>query len=351
MKATIASLLFAATASTAMAYGPVVMPADYNELYPVRGVNSGAPDKTQTECEATPNAVWVTASWVEKGLFSDSKKTTSECIRYFPSDNAIGATTATFWFHGDQELDPAKTDSEGINSSYGNTYKTQVGIANSHAKWNNIPFIIVGRLGVHGSTGNTNTHRHSKKEIAVMRAATDVIKAAFGYERISAAGQSGGATIVGSLLTSGRTDLDCLAIGSGAVSYKTRMKTSLKITRQNIRQGYDTTGLPLSLVYDPVDDVSNIAVDPKRRVFVLSSRLDEAVSYESQKEFVDKATAAGVPIMQIDIEGTGSQKHGASTQSARTIGRCVAGHDDDKIRSLAMNNAGSVVFLANKKPE
>lgn len=348
MKTTIASLLFAALASSAMAYGPVVMPKDHNEVFPPRDLSQGTARKDKAECDATPNAVWVTASWIEKGLFSDSKETTSECIRYFPSDNAIGAKTATFWYHGDQMEVRGKTTENGTNPGYNaNNYKGQVNIANVYARDNGIPFVIIARLGAHGSTGNTNTHRHSKKEIEVMRAATDAVKAAFGYERISAAGQSGGATLVGALLTSGRADLDCLAIGSGAVSYKTRMKTSKKVLDQNLRSGYDTTGLPLDEVYDPLDDLKKVATDPKRRVFLLSGKQDEAVSYESQKEFADKANAAGIPVMLIDVDAGGPEKHFTSAQSNRTIGRCVAGLDDDTIRVKAMINAPAINY---KKP-
>lgn len=348
MKTTIVSLLFAAFTTSAMAYGPVVMPKDHNEVFPPRDLSQGTARKSKAECDATPNAVWVTASWVEKGLFSESKETTTECIRYFPSDNAIGAKTATFWYHGDVMEVRGKGNSETNPGYDANNYKAQVAIANRDTRENGIPFVIIARLGTYGSTGNTNTHRHSKKEIEVMRAATDAVKAAFGYERINAAGLSGGATFVGSLLTSGRTDLDCVAIGSGAVSYKTRMKTSKKILDQHIRSGYDTTGLSLDDVYDPLDDLKKIAADPKRRIFMLSGKLDEAVSYESQKEFADKANAAGIPIMLIDVEGFGAEKHGTTFQSTRTIGRCVAGLDDDTIRVKAMINAPAI---NNKKPQ
>ena len=52
--------------------GPAqVMPPDYNEVFPAKFITQGVPSKTRAQCDATPNAVWVSAQWTSKGLFSE----------------------------------------------------------------------------------------------------------------------------------------------------------------------------------------------------------------------------------------------------------------------------------------
>lgn len=320
-----------------LARPPQVMPPDYNEVFPARFISHGTPAKTQAQCDATPNAVWVNAQWTSRNLFSESRENTSECIRYFPSDDAVGAATAMFYMSGDVVLAKGRGDDE-INPGYGgNNYRAQVTVANRHARDNRVPFIHLARFGMFGSTGNTATRRHSNKEAAVMRAALNAVKDAVGYQRISVVGQSGGGSLTGAMLTSGRADMDCVVISSGAVSSNTRLRTSK--TTERIRPGYDTTGLHVSEMFDAIDHLGNVAVDPKRRVFMLADRRDEAVSFVSQKEFADKANALGIAVTLIEVMGVGPEFHGTSMQGMRTVGRCLAGMGDEAIVKAAVEGA------------
>lgn len=335
--------------SAALAGPPQQMPADYNEIFPARFITLGTPAKTQAQCDATPNAVWVSAQWTSKGLFSESKESTSECIRYFPSDDAIGGGTAMFFMSGDVVLAKGVGDGDTNPGYRGNNYQAQVANANRHAKDNGVPFVHLARLGMFGSTGNTATHRHSNKEAAVMRAALDAVKAALGYQRISVAGQSGGGSLTGAMLTSGRADLDCVVISSGAVSSKTRLRTS-KMT-ESTRSGYDTTGLPVSEVFDAIDHLDKVAGDSKRRVFMLADRRDMAVSYESQKEFADRANAMGVKLKLIEVSATDPQFHGTAVQGIRTVGRCLAGLSDADIAHQAAIGAPGLFAKKDGAPD
>lgn len=328
---------------------PQVMPPDYNEVFPAKFITQGTPAKTQGQCDATPNAVWVNAQWTSKGLFSESTESTSECIRYFPSDNALGAATAMFFMSGDVVLAKGLGDVDTNPGYRGNNYQAQVANANRHAKDNGVPFVHLARFGMFGSTGNTASHRHSNKEAAVMQAALDAVKAALGYQRISVAGQSGGGSLTGAMLTSGRADLDCVVISSGAVSSKTRLRTS-KMT-ESTRSGYDTTGLPVSEVFDAIDHLDKVATDPKRRVFMLADRRDMAVSYESQREFADKANAMGVKLQLIEVTASDPQFHGTAVQGVRTVGRCLAGLGDADIAHQAAIGAPGLFAKEGKTPD
>ena len=328
---------FVTTSFVASAGQPLIAPPDYDEVFPVQHIAQGAPAKAKEECNATPHAVWVAVQWIDKGAFSDSTETTTECIRYFPSDNAMVAKTAILFFSGDIVLERGAGDNLANPGYSANNYRAQIVIANRHAATNGVPYIHVARPGMYGSTGNTATHRHSAKEAATMNAAVDAIKVALGYDRVSIVGQSGGGGLVGALLTSGRTDLDCVVISSGSVS----LKTSLKTTKSKawVRHGQDTTGLPYRQLYDSLDYLGNVKADAKRRVFMLADPDDEAVSYVSQKEFADRAVEKGIPIRFMNAKGRGKQHHVTSAQGIRTVGRCLAGMRDDEIAAKIAENA------------
>jgi hypothetical protein len=151
------------------------------------------------------------------------------------------------------------------------------------------------------------------------------------------------------MLTSGRADLDCVVISSGAVSSKTRLRTSKKT--ESTRSGYDTTGLPVSEMFDAIDHLDKVAVDPKRRVFMLADRRDTAVSYESQKEFADKAIAMGVKLKLIEVTASDPQFHGTAVQGIRTVGRCLAGLSDADIAQQAVMGAPGRFSKKGSTPE
>lgn len=333
----ILSVVFMAICAPARAGQPQVMPSSYDEIFPPKFITSGTPSKSQAECDATPNAVWITARWTDKGVFSDSVSSTDECVRYFPSDNATAGKTAILYFWGDIVLEPG-TGNDKTNPGYGaNSYRAQVALANHHAAVNGVPYILVGRPGMYGSTGNTTLYRHSVREAAIINAAVDAIKNEFGYDRISIVGQSGGGGLVGALLTSGRSDLECVVISSGTVSLKTRLRTSS--STQWVRNGQDTTGLPYRQLYDSLDELDRVAVDNRRRIFMLADPKDEAVSFTSQKEFSDRANEKGIRILLVVAQGGGKQHHSTSAQGIRTVGRCLAGMTDDEIAKKIMENS------------
>ncbi|EWS62285.1 Poly(3-hydroxybutyrate) depolymerase [Hydrogenophaga sp. T4] len=74
----------------------------------------------------------------------------------------------------------------------------------------------MARPGVYGSTVlNHRYQRRTHEEVAVVSAAIDQIKARYGLDRISLAGQSGGGYLALAMVVSGRTDIDAVA-ASGA---------------------------------------------------------------------------------------------------------------------------------------
>lgn len=321
-------LLMMGSIPSAAQSGHEIQPG-YDEVYPVKYIEQGAPDSSEESCNALPNAVWVTTKWLNKGVFGESWDPVSECIRYFPSDDAIGAKSAVLFFGGDIVVLRGAGDSVN-NPGYGaNSYRQQIEKSNASARRIKVPFIHVARPGMYGSSGDTHIYRHSFKEAATMNAAVDAIKMKLGYERVSVVGQSGGGGVVAALLTSGRTDLDCVTMSSATASNKMRLKTSANTA--DVRAGQDTTGLPLRQVYDARDLLDAVRPDPGRRVFMLAAREDKAVSFVSQSEFAEAANAKGVPIKLMEARGFGSKRHSTQLAGVDVTALCMGGRSDEEI--------------------
>src|SRR5262245_22549013 len=129
------------------------------------------------------------AVWVEHSLGT-------ECIGYYASLDLQGAKQAVFYFHGDR-----LTGSSPANSAYrDNTVRAQLRSANIQAKRFGVPFVMVARPGAYGSSGK-HSERRQAKEFHSLNAALDAIKARHALDRIVLAGHSGGASVVGAVLT------------------------------------------------------------------------------------------------------------------------------------------------------
>lgn len=300
-----------------------------DEIYPVKYITAGAPASSEQGCASLPNAVWVSTQWVRKGLLGDSSEDIHECIRYFPSDNAVGADSAIIFFSGDIVPVPGRGD-ETNNPGYPrNSYRKQIDYANAIARSVGLPFIHVARPGMYGSSGQTNYYRHSIKEAVTLNAAVDAIKRLLGYRRISVIGQSGGGGVVAALLTSGRTDLDCVTLSSATASIRTRLRTTPAFAW--VRPGQDTTGLPLNQVYDARERLDGVQPDTHRRVFMLADPEDKQVSFFSQKEFAEAANAKGIPIRFMPTHGVGAAHHNTQVAGIEITALCMRGRSDEDI--------------------
>ena len=135
------TLLLAALAGlTASVYADPPPTPEYDEIFPStqREIISGPSPLSQAECEAKPYALWITAQWVEKGVFSDSTKTGQACIRYFPSNHAANALRPLLFIQGD------RVEPEGFSDG---TYRKQIAFANLIAKQSAQPTIVIARPG------------------------------------------------------------------------------------------------------------------------------------------------------------------------------------------------------------
>jgi len=281
------------------------------------------PTYTQAECEATPNSLWVDAAWRESG----KGKQASACLKYFPSENVAGASTALIFVDGDVYTSPGHD-----TSTYDILKAKNTEFANLIAKQAGLPVIRLARPGTFGSSGMSHVlDRRMPIETYLIDAAVTRLKERYGFHRIQLAGQSTGGGLVGGLMTLGRDDIDCAVISSGVTSVKTR---SSHLNSPFFHKGQDETGHDLKEVYDPIDHVSGIVPDQSRRVFILADPRDEAVSFASQKEFHEKLIKSGISSTLLTDTAEDERHHILAAPAQRIAGWCKGGKTDGEIREL-----------------
>jgi len=200
------------------------------------------------------------------------------CMRYFSAGNLRDAPLALVVLKGDR-VSQIKRSPDAIP---GNTAGAQRRLARTMLRQTGLPTIVIARPGTYGSSGN-HYRRRQLEEFQAIAAALDAIKARYGIQRFILSGHSGGSTAASALLTTGRRDIDCAVLSSGAWGLLERAQ------RLRLRQGkaltpaLDTTGLPHP--WDPLDHLDGIAADPLRLIMVIGSPQDRNTPFDLQARF------------------------------------------------------------------
>jgi hypothetical protein len=117
-----------------------------------------------------------------------------------------------------------------------------------------------------------------------------------------------------------RQDIGCAVMTSGAISHK----TAVRDRGLSLNERYRTN-------YDPIDHVGAMQNRPGQRLFVLSDPEDRLVSFRSQREFVERVRAAGLPIVQIAATAGDEDHHGLQSEGLRLAADCAKGVDDQTL--------------------
>lgn len=308
MRALVVLLMLACCAAA-----PVRADEPEDEEFPESEVIRGKRTSKES-CEQTRDAVWV------------EHRLGSECIRFFPSKNLVGAKRAAFFFHGDV-LDGRFILPGAYKDNRASVLRANV---NGLARINRMPYVFVGRPGVYGSSGQ-HTDRRRLKEYLSLNAAVDAIKARYGLEEVLLGGQSGGAASVAALLTLGRDDVVCAAASSGPYDALARATDIYRAAGQSLR-GCDVTGH--CDVYNTTDHVAGVAKSAKRRIFIIGDPQDSNTAFKYQVAFADKLKAAGHEVTLVPAQARGPQRHGLAHMANRVMGWCNAGFDNERIVEL-----------------
>lgn len=296
--ATLASMLLAGAAAAAPA---PAKPLPYKEVM-------AAEARSAELCEAKPGRIFVTSG------------KDSECIAYFVTKGHESRRKAVLFLDGD--VAPEKyVDAAAMERSLAQRLQHLQAWADKLK----VRYVFVARTGVNGSSGD-HGKRRLPKETMIMNAAVDVLKQRLGLDGIALAGQSGGSTIAASLMSLGRTDVDCAVLGSGAFEL-----TDLR-HKDLTSHGYRVSRAEIAKVsYDPSAHVGEIRPAQQRRVLVLGDEADSRTPFDQQRRYVESLVARGHHARLLAIDATDDNNHGATGYTIPTAGACLNGASDERI--------------------
>lgn len=247
-----------------------------------------------------------------------------DCVAFYPTGGLEKAKQAVLYFEGDIPPDYRK-NSPKLQGHLTSLRRTLEMLAKAYK----VPYVLVARPGTFGSTGS-HADRRKVREYLVMRAAVDAIREKFGLDRIALAGQSGGATIAGALLTLGLRRVTCATPGSGG--YDLAAMLDWHASRQGLVAFHREHPAALSESFNVMDRIGGVERDTLRRIFVIGDEADKVTPFAQQKRFADQLKAAGHHAELLQAKGSGTENHGLAFTSLKIAGLCATGATDDEIR-------------------
>jgi hypothetical protein len=258
---------------------------------------------SEAQCSTLGTAIWLRVDG--RGF----------CVRYWISTSGGVKDEALVYIHGDiGGFDRGRIFLAG-NADLNSASRQQ----RNAELWSNVfggPFISIGRVGAYGSSGEHLRQRRTLLEVHVIMAALDALKQRHGFKRFHIVGQSGGGHTVAAMLPM-RSDVGCAVMTSGILSVKTNaLDTGWPINSK------------IAASYDPIEFIDAIQVRPGQRMVVISDPDDRRASYHSQREFVDRVRANGLPILHVTAGASGAQAHELGWVGLRLAVDCANGIDD-----------------------
>jgi dienelactone hydrolase len=272
---------------------------------------------TQQQCEALGDrAVWVTVGGE------------GECQRYYLSKRGAGRTEALVYLHDDVVTVNGRGEAKPQDSYL---QLTPAALQTGSSAWGQqlrMAYLFLGRPGTFGSSGD-HAKRRTQREIDLVSAALDAIKARHRYARLHLVASGEGGHTAAALLAK-RTDLGCVVLASALLSVRARLA--------ELGRSDDVTGDRNPI--DPISLVDKIANRPDLRIFVLTDPDDSFISARSQGLYVKRLIAAGLPVRQIFAAASDPYAHVLASEARRVGAECIDGTATDAI----------VAKFENKKP-
>lgn len=252
---------------------------------------------SRQRCPASNDAVWV------------QYQSGEACMRYFSAGPLRDAPLAVVVLKGDR-VSQIKQSPDTIP---GNTADAQRRQARAVLRQTGLPTIILARPGTYGSSGN-HYRRRQAEEFQAIAAALDAIKARYGIQRFILTGHSGGATAASALLTTGRQDIDCAVLTSGAWGLLERAQRFRQQRGDPPAPDKDNTGLKHP--WDPLDHITGIAADPLRLVLVIGSPQDRNTPFDLQARFAAALREHGHRVMLLERPAAPPEYHDLTGHAA-----------------------------------
>jgi dienelactone hydrolase len=306
--ATLALLLGAATAKADM--------VSVSEM--LRGVS-----KTRAQCNATPQAVWVSAMG------------RNFCMRYYLAKSGTGGGKPVVFLQGDRlGVLNLRTGAFAVPDSERDINTDDlVKVALSLSKQTKDTALYLARVGLEGSSGD-HRMRHSVLELNATNAALEAIKKRYKYDGFHLLGQSGGAHLVAGLLGL-RDDIGCAVIGSGPLAPTRRV-------------GYGDD--PALEHFNPANNLPAILRNHTGRIIVITDTADKKVSADKQALFVRTLQLAGRPVEHYFVQALDENHHGVVAYSRLAMTNCLKGAKPEEIAAEVEKLVQTRVAANRQKP-
>jgi dienelactone hydrolase len=301
---------------------PPVPPGFSADTFTREGLMSGA-TATEAGCRALPDGLWVDIG---------SRR---ECLRYAAGGAERPARTALVHFPGDPpgvayRFAGGKAHVDQVGEFYEHTPQSRRLAAEALAgAMHGVPVFLMGRVGMHGSSGDHAEDRHTQAAVLLVDAALDELKRRHGFRDVALSGFSSGGQLVANLLAR-RQDIRCAVVASAPLDL------ALYYRRQDGTMP-DYFAMHRGELADPMRTVQSIRSDAT--VFVIGDARDRSVPHAAWKAWEAAARRQGLRVFDADIAGIdrpelggGQTRHITGVRALEAAHACAAGTPGEEVR-------------------
>jgi formylglycine-generating enzyme required for sulfatase activity len=258
---------------------------------------------TQAQCAVIPQTVWINA--MGRNI----------CMRFYLSTAGGEGARPVVFLQGDLGFDrDPKTGTWLVPANLKDTNTDDlIKYADRISKQQHTTGIYLARMGRDGSSG-WHRERHSVLEVQATNAALEAIKRRYSFEGFHVYGHSGGADLVGGLLTL-RKDIGCAVPADGILA------------PNPVPKAPD----PALQFFDSSAHVAAIAQNRSARILVVTDPQDMVVKSQNQLPFVDKLRKAGGQVEQFMVEASDDEHHFTTPHAELVMSDCLRGASHDEI--------------------
>jgi dienelactone hydrolase len=325
----------------AAATAPLPPPGFTADTFSRAGLMSGAA-ATEAGCRALPDGLWVDIG------------TRRECLRFAAAGTERGppARTALVYIPGDAAgaayvFAGGRPYVEGASDRYELSAEARrSAAAELSGAMGGVPVVLIGRPGMHGSSGDHARDKHTWAEVALVDAALTQLRRRYGFQDFVLSGFSSGGAIAANLLAR-RTDVRCAVIGSAPLDLAAFYRGQDGVVPDHYAMRRADFADPLRTVRATRSDAT---------VVVLGDRRDRRVPASAWDAWVAAARRAGLRVFAAAAAGFDpSERGGAANGYHETSGRgmevahaCAAGVPAERLRQAL--HSGEPVLAAHSRP-
>lgn len=293
------------------------------DTFTLEGLISGA-TATEAGCSALPDGLWVGAG--------DRR----ECLRHGAGGTLGAALTALVYIPGDPggvsyRFAAGVPHVERASEHYELSPETRDHGADAlSGAMGGVPVVLLGRPGMHGSSGNHARDRHTEAEVELMDGALTLLRRRYGFQDLALFGFSSGGALVANLLAR-RTDVRCAVIGLAPLDFA-------RFYQRQDGTTPDHFAMRNGALADPIRTVGGLRPDVP--VFVIGDRRDRSVPAAAWESWVAAARRAGLHrvhgaeiagLERPELGGTVESHHQTTSRGMEVAHACATGAPDERV--------------------